>query len=550
MESNKLDGFLFQQMLTAGFNNLTKHYEEINDLNVFPVPDGDTGTNMRLTYMNGLSQIKEDKDVCNVIKDFANGMLLGARGNSGVLSSRYFFGLKESFQGKCEITVKDFAKAMIKGYQVAYKAVDTPTEGTILTVAREGIDNIYNAIDFDNISFASFLYEVIEAMTISLDNTPNLLPLLKESGVIDSGGKGLLVIFEGFYQFFSGEDKEVLVEHSEHNSLLPHYDFSLFTKDSILEYGYCTEFLLQLQTSKCDVDHFDLDSFIAFLHANGDSIVCFENGTIIKVHIHTKKPYVIIEFAQRYGEFLTFKMENMTLQNKNVKAKKETKKTPKKKYGIVSIAKGEGIISLFKDLGSDVVIDGSTYMNTSSEEIIQACEQINCEEIILLPNETNILMAANQASEMYTKAKIKVLPTKDIPSGYVSLSMLMGDEETADQCYESMADALKYLTTGFICKASRDTCVDGVTCVHDQYIQSYNHHLVGCQTTLIDAVKNLLKNIPDLSSKEGLFFFYGKDVSEEQVEEITSILNEEYPNLEVGAIDGKQDLYDILLGVN
>ncbi len=551
MDCKVINGILFQQIVQCGFNNLSAHYQAINDLNVFPVPDGDTGTNMRLTLANGLHQIKENEDISKVAEDLSTGMLLGARGNSGVLSSRYFNGLSKGLEGKKEVNVFEFALAMVQAYQVAYMAVDEPAEGTILTVAREGIESIRNTIDYKTVTFMSFFSMVVQSMKVSLDNTPNLLPILKESGVVDSGGKGLLTIFEGFLQFFTGESDSV--EESpvhEGSSMLPTYDFSLFNQDSILEYGYCTEFLLQLQTAKIDLANFDLQAFIAYLHEHGNSIVCFQNGTIVKVHIHTKKPYEVIEYAQRFGEFLTFKMENMTLQNKNVNDAKEKKQQTRKKYAIVSIAQGDGIIQMFKDLGSDVVINGGSTMNTSSAELIDAFKEANADDIIVLPDESNILMAAHQAAQLYKDSNVKVLETKTIPAGYACLSMIMGDEESVDECFDSMKEENEWITSGFICKAVRDTSADGVECIKGHYIQGVNGKLVGCDETLMAAVDDMLCHVKGIEDKETLFFFYGKTLNEVQAEEIANHIMEKYPNLEVGAYDGKQDVYDLLVGIN
>lgn len=551
MDCKIINGILLQQILQCGFNNLSAHFQDINDLNVFPVPDGDTGTNMRLTFASGLHQIKESDDIYSVANDLSTGMLLGARGNSGVLSSRYFNGLAKGLEGKNEATVFDFMLAMVEAYKTAYIAVDEPAEGTILTVAREGIESIRNTIDYNTISFMSFFSMVVQSMKISLDNTPNLLPILKESGVVDSGGKGLLTIFEGFLQYFTGDKINLEESHyHETTAALPSYDFSLFNQDSVLEYGYCTEFLLQLQTAKIKIEEFDIQPFIAYLHEHGDSIVCFQNGTIVKVHIHTKKPYEVIEYAQRFGEFLTFKMENMTLQNKNVNDMKVKKKQNRKKYAIVSIAQGNGIIDMFKELGSDVVINGGQTMNTSSAELIDAFKEANADDIIVLPNESNILMAAHQAAELYKDSNIRVLETKTIPAGYACLSMIMGDEETADECYQSMEEENNWVTSGFICKAVRNTTADGVNCVKGHYIEGVNGKLVGCHEDLIDAVEQLLAKVPNIDEKETLFFFYGNMVSQEVAEEIQKAINAKYPNLEVGVYEGKQDVYDILLGIN
>ncbi len=550
MDCKTIDGNLFGQLLESGYHALAKNFQAINDLNVFPVPDGDTGTNMKMTFESGLSQESESNDIFEVASSFAKGMLFGARGNSGVLSSRYFNGLAKGLENHKEASVFDFALAMVEAYKVAYQAVDTPAEGTILTVAREGIETIRNTIDYKSITFASFFAMVVDAMKVSLDNTPNLLPILKESGVVDSGGKGLLTFFEGVLSFFTGGDSQDYdLEVHDSTSSLPHYDFSLFNENSVLEYGYCTEFLLQLQTSKIDISKFNLPSFISFLHAHGNSIVCFQNGSIVKVHIHTKKPYEVIEYAQRFGEFLTFKMENMALQHNNVLDKKEKLAKTRKKFAVVAIAQGDGIIQMFKDLGADVVINGGQTMNTSSAELIDAFRAANAEDIIVLPDETNILMAAHQAADLYKGSRIHVLETKTIPAGYASLMMLV-DDESVEECYDSMKDANDHLTSGFICKSIRDTTVDGVSCVKGNYIESVDRKIIGCDKELLFAIDDFLAHVPDMENRESLFFFYGQMVDSETAEKVRAHIEEKYPQLEIAAYEGKQDVYDFLFGIN
>ncbi|MBP3713613.1 MAG: DAK2 domain-containing protein [Bacilli bacterium] len=551
MDYSILDANLFKKMLESGFRNLAAHFQEINDLNVFPVPDGDTGTNMKLTFSSGLNYIKEEKEVGKMSQELARGMLFGARGNSGVLTSRYFFGLSNGLEGKEVTGVFDFALAMVEAYKVAYSAVAEPAEGTILTVAREGIESVRDSLDYSSITFTKFLTKVVNAMKKSLDNTPNLLPVLKEAGVIDSGGKGLVTIFEGFLKFFTGEDEDDLeLNFHEHSSTPVHIDSSLFNETSTLDYGYCTEFLLQLLVSKIDIDSFDLESFKNYLNSHGESVVCFQNGTIVKVHVHTKKPYEVIEYAQQFGEFLTFKMENMALQHNEVIAKKEEKKKIKKKYAVVAIAQGQGIIDIFKELGADVVIDGGKTMNTSSAELITAFKEANADYIIVLPNETNIFLAAKQAASLYKDSKVKVLETKSIPAGYACLSMILGDDETGEECYSAMKDANEWVTTGFICKSNRDTVVDGVKCIKGDYIQAVNHKMVGCNNNIVDSFYTLLDNVEDIEDKESMYFFYGKEVSESLAQNIINLIRDKYPNLEVGAYEGKQEVYDFLIGIN
>ena len=313
---------------------------------------------------------------------------------------------------------------MVGAYKNAYKACVDVTEGTILTVAREGIEKVDFQYDDD---FPTFLQKVVDTMKISLDNTPELLPVLKENGVIDSGGKGLLTIFEGFLYFFTGKEivaeEESPTKEEKQEKQEDSVDFSAFNEDSELEFGYCTEFLLQLQNSKVDIPNFNIDEFIAWMQKHGESLVCFQTGSIIKTHIHTKKPYEVIEFAQRYGEFLTFKMENMALQHNNILEDKNKKMHERKKLAYIAIAQGDGVIDLFESLGCDIVLNGGQTMNTSVAEMVDAFKIANADEIILLPNETNMCKAAHQAAELFRDSKVKVIDTKTIQEGYFILSM-------------------------------------------------------------------------------------------------------------------------------
>lgn len=550
MDSLTLDGALFNQLLNYAYQNLAAHYEAINDLNVFPVPDGDTGTNMKMTFNNGLKNIKESENIGDIADNLARGMLFGARGNSGVLTSQYFKGLADGLKGKKEVTVSEFAEAMVQGYKTAYSATVDPTEGTILTVAREGIENVKKSIVSGKTTFAQLFAMVVDAMKISLDNTPNLLPVLKESGVIDSGGKGLLTIFEGILKYLNGEEITGYDEEDTHSLPTSSVDFSAFNENSVLDYGYCTEFLLQLLTSKIDVEKFDIQSFIAYLQEHGNSIVCFQTGTIVKVHIHTKKPYEVIEFAQRYGEFVAFKMENMALQHNEVLHKEEEKAKVRKNVSIISIAQGDGIIELFKELGSDIVLNGGTTMNTSTAEMIDAFKFANSDEIILLPNETNIIMAAKQAAELFKGSRVRVIETKTIPEGYNALSMLMGGDESADDAYNDMLEASKAVISCFVTKASRDTTLNGVKVKKGYYIESVDGKLVGCNENREEAILEMLSKVEDIENREVMFAFYGQMVSEEDAEHAISRVNEAFPQLETGLIEGKQDVYDFLIGVN
>ena len=547
-----INGETLKKLLAAGYKNLSLHFKAINDLNVFPVPDGDTGTNMKITYFNGMKAIEEATTPGDIIEKFANGMLFGARGNSGVLTSQYFRGVANALNSKeDDISVKEFVDAMISGYKQAYAAAVDPVEGTILTVAREGIESVLVNVN-ENTDFTSLLGMVYDAMRMSLDNTPNLLPVLKEAGVIDSGGKGLLTIFEGFLKFLQGveindnDDYEAMESHGT----LQRVDFSAFNENSVLDYGYCTEFLLQLLNSKTDIPNFQISEFIKWLGDHGNSIVCFQNGTIIKVHIHTKKPYEVIEYAQRFGEFVAFKMENMALQHNEVLAEKEEKMKERKKFAVISIAQGEGLIELFKELGSDIVLDGGKTMNTSTSEMIDAFKEVNADKIFLLTDESNIILAARQARDLYKDSEVRVIETKTIIEGYSALSMMVKEDDNAEEVYNDLVTYSKDVTSCFVAKSSRTSIINGVESEKGKYIEGVGGELVGSQTQRDDAVIDLVDRIPNIQEKSLCILFYGQMVSNAEAEDVSNRISQKYPNLEVGVLSGKQDVYDYLIGIN
>ena len=553
MGLNKFDASTLYDILEAGFLNLSIQHKLINDLNVFPVPDGDTGTNMRITYKYGMDAIQSKDDVSKMLKELAGGMLLGARGNSGVLLSQYYRGISEALVDKNTIRVSDLVDALEKGYQRSYASCEDPREGTILTVAREGIEKIKSLVD-DKTDFDLLFSMVANSMRESLDNTPNLLPVLKEAGVIDSGGKGLLTIFEGYLKYIKGENIETSllsedIDSTTSSTPKANLDYSLFNEKSNLDYGYCTEFLLQLLSSKINIKKFNIDDFIAYLKERGNSIVCFQSGTIVKVHIHTKKPYQVIEYAQQFGEFITFKMENMALQHNNVIAKENERKKERKKVGIVTIAQGEGIIELFKELGADVVLNGGTTMNTSTAEMIDAFKQANADTIILLPNESNILLAAKQAKELYKDSEIRLIETKNIPQGYSALSMLM-ISDNPDEVYSSLIDGVNSVLSGFVAQSSRESTIQGKISNKGSYIEGIDDKLISFKDNRKDAVLDLLSHISDIKDKQVLFLIKSKDVPDSEAEETVNEINKLYPHMEVGLIDGKQEVYDYLIGVD
>ena len=541
-----LDGITFKKMLISGYESLEHDYKLINDLNVFPVPDGDTGTNMKITYYSGLLAIKEETELGKVAALFARGSLFGARGNSGVLLSQYFKGMANALAGEVNINASKFARALIDGYKTAYKCAINPVEGTILTVAREGIENVKSQID-DNTDFETLLLKIKDSMIVSLENTPNLLKVLKESGVVDSGGRGLLSIFNGFVNFVTGKESNLVIEIKEeehHDMNTADVDLSAFNEDSTLDYGYCTEFLLQLLTSKIDIASFDLKKFIDDISNLGDSLVVTTEGSIVKVHIHTKTPSNVLSFAQKYGEFLKIKIENMALQHNEIIKQK------RKNLAIVSIALGDGIVNTFKELGSTIVINGGQTMNTSTEEIVNAIKDVNADNVIVLPNNSNILLACKQAKDLVDDVNVYIIETKTIQEGYYGLSMMMGNETDPEVLVEQINEGKDLMQSAFVARATRDYKYQDKAGKAGEYVGYFDDDIVCGSSDLLKCASELIDSIKDIDDKEVMFIFYGENVTDEQAEELKESICEKYPYLEVGLIKGNQPVYDLLIGVN
>ena len=417
MNRLKIDGKCFADMLRGGAAMLLEHADEIDRLNVFPVPDGDTGTNMAKTMDGGISEISDDTSIGKVSRDFTHGVLLGARGNSGVILSQIFAGINEGLAGCDEADVSSLISAYEKGVKKSYSAVQNPTEGTILTVLRESIEHAAENMDKID-SVEDFFRLHIEHAKDTLARTKEMLPVLAEADVVDSGGAGYLYIIIGMYEVLTGERQGSIykgMEKGEQKKL----DLDLFTRDSRLEFGYCTEFMLRLTTDKVDPDSFDESRITDMLsELRGESVVAYKDGDIVKVHVHTFNPGEILSSAQRFGEFLTVKIENMSLGHSG-----ESKKRNPKPFSVLAVASGEGLTALFSELGADEIVSGGQTANPSAEEFISAFRRCESEDIIVLPNNKNVILAAKQAAEMYNDAEIHIIPTKNLMQGYGALSV-------------------------------------------------------------------------------------------------------------------------------
>lgn len=545
METNNLvlDVELFTLLLKNGLKNLKINAKTVNDLNVFPVPDGDTGSNMTVTFQNGIKYIQGDERTLEELTaHLSKGMLLGARGNSGVILSQFFKGLADGFVGVDKGTSLDLVNALVCGYKVAYNAVVNPTEGTILTVLREAIE-----LTKDKFTAETSIYDVLNAYLeqakITLADTINRLDILKEAGVIDSGGAGFVAIIDGMVKQMNGEElKDITIELPTVAAI----DTTKFTADSELTYGYCTEFILQLQNRKIAEKPFNLNDFISYLKTIGDSIVATQLDTVVKVHVHTKTPALAISKAQEYGEFVTFKMENMTLQNEEVK----NKHMQHKAIGYIGVSNGEGVSKIFQDLGTDIVLFGGQTMNVSTEEFLQAFDNVNADSIIVMPNNKNIILAAEQAKKMYgTNKKIFILPTKSIAQGYFALSTLNETNDPEEQL-ENMKYGINGVVTIETTYAIRDTKVNGVECKKGDFISLVDGQMLTADADLIASTINAIEKVEDFEDKDIVIIFKGKDLTEEAAEKLQEMLEEKYPYKDFGIIDGEQDVYPIVLAIS
>lgn len=577
----QIGGKEFVTMLRGGADRLAAFRQQVNDLNVFPIPDGDTGDNMLMTFGSGKdAALSVDENLSDITKAAANGMLLGARGNSGVILSRIFAGITKVLSAFENASVIELAGGMSEGVKEAYKAVSQPVEGTILTVFKDAV-TYANKRAMTNESITLYLQDMLDEMGKSLERTPDLLPVLKEAGVVDSGGAGLLCIFEGMLDALNAGHTTNDTQEANHVEKKAPVDFSLFTEDSVLEFGYCTEFLLRLQRSKIDVDNFDVESFKDFLSKNGDSVVAFAEGTILKVHVHTKTPAVIINFAQQYGEFLTFKMENMTFQNKeavargnnaqetlyNAAKKDETveasaendtlqeenvakphlsfKTNARKKTGLVAVAAGAGIKETFTALGVDQVVDGGQCMNPSAGDIIKAFDLVNADRIFVFPNNGNVILTAEQAAKLYDKSQITIIPTRSVGEGYAAISMMDTNADT-DRIKEELSEVISDIVTGFVSKASRNAQMNGVTVNQGDYIGFAGDTVYAdCN----DKDLTLKKLVESLNAQDYgvMLVFAGENADVNTTKKLCDEFALSYPDTEVIFIDGKQPIYDYMI---
>lgn len=535
MKPQLIDGVLFLSMLRQGAAVLERNKASINDLNVFPIPDGDTGDNMYMTLSAGCNATP-DKDISKTSSAASSGMLLGARGNSGVILSRIFAGMAKALAGKTEIAAVDFGDVMSAAVKEAYGVVSNPVEGTILTVLKDGA-----SVSSGHTSFEELFRDVIKRMEESLEHTPELLPVLKEAGVVDSGGAGLVCIFKGMYEALCG----TVDEYNGAGTAVQTASLNLdaFGPDAVMKFGYCTEFLLRLQTSKLDLQTFDESVIKDYLNSVGDSVVCFRDGSIVKAHVHTKTPGEILSTCQKWGEFLTLKIENMTLQHNEVNTR-ETFLTRRKPYGIVTVASGEGLVNALREAGADIVIEGGQTMNPSAEDFIGAFRSINADTIFVLPNNSNIIMTAQQAAGIYTESNVIVLPSKTLGAGYVCIASMDLSMKDPAEIEAAARESIDGVVTGMVSRAVRDSSQDGVDVRNGEYI-GFEHNRILCCAPDSGQAACQLAAVLDLGSHDVALVFSGRDASEP--EKLASALTSSFPRTEIIMTDGGQPVYDYII---
>ncbi|UOE77382.1 DAK2 domain-containing protein [Parageobacillus thermoglucosidasius] len=557
MTIRTLDGRRFAEMVFQGAAHLSNNAKAVDALNVFPVPDGDTGTNMNLSMTSGAKEVKNNVSdhIGKVSSALAKGLLMGARGNSGVILSQLFRGFAKAIETKQEINSSEFAAALEAGVTTAYKAVMKPVEGTILTVAKDAAKRAVEVAKKEQ-DIVVVMEEVVKEAKASLQRTPKLLPVLKEVGVVDSGGQGLVYVYEGFLSGLKGESvadrkpaeisMQELVKAEHHKSAQSH----IHTDE--IEFGYCTEFMVRFERDKLEKHPFSEEVFRQDLSRFGDSLLVIADDELVKVHIHSEQPGEVLTYGQRYGSLINIKIENMREQHANIvneerrDAGSAANAKQKEKYGIVTVAMGDGVAELLKSIGAHVVIEGGQTMNPSTEDIVKAIESIGAETVFVLPNNKNIIMTAQQAASVVSQ-KVIVIPTKTIPQGMSAL-LAFNPSLSEEQNEKAMTAALSRVKTGQVTFAVRDTTIDGVKIEKDDYMGLADNKIVVSEKDKLSVTKQLLHSLIDEDS-EIVTMIYGQEATEEEVEAIVSYIEETYSDVEVEVHNGEQPLYPFIFSV-
>ena len=546
----KINGLVLAKMIDLGSKNLAKNAEKINSLNVFPVPDGDTGTNMNLSMSSGAKETAANvvENIGELGKSFSKGLLMGARGNSGVILSQLFRGMSQHIAGKSEIDAKEFAAAIQNGVSIAYKAIIKPVEGTILTVAREAAEAGVKAAEN-----TTSIIEVMDAIYLeaqeSLKRTPELLPILKEVGVVDSGGQGLVCVYQGFVAALKGEEIEGL-DTVETNvvdmQFEDDHDMDFMSPEDIV-YGFCTEFTVRLDKDKKE---FNEDKFREDMSKFGDSLLVISDSEYVKIHVHTETPGEVFNYGQQYGELIKIKSDNMREQHREVLRKQEAKQAsaPKevKEQAMISISMGAGLSKVLKSMGVDYIVEGGQTMNPSTEDIMKAIKEVNAKNIYIFPNNKNIQLAAKQAAEL-AEENVFVIESKTAPQGLAEV-MVFNSQLSPEENFANMQEVLSTVSTLEVTHAVRDTNIEGVEIKKDQFMGIKDGKIVVSDLSLNTVLEELLEKSLD-EDKEIVTLYLGEDSTDEYTDFLEELLENKYPDVEVELIESGQPVYPYIIGV-
>ena len=555
-----IDAELLQKAFIAGANNLDRNKEYINELNVFPVPDGDTGSNMSLTIMSAANEVSSlsNPTIKDLSKTISSGSLRGARGNSGVILSQLLRGFCKEIRDKSEINVHIIADGFVRAVETAYKAVMKPKEGTILTVAKGMAEKAVELAEQD-IDIEAFTEAIIECGDETLQRTPDLLPVLKEAGVVDSGGQGLMEFIKGVYNGLTGKEVVDIAKPVKASGAASTEVDTENIDTSDIKFGYCTEFIINLE-KEFTID--DEVKFKEYLLSIGDSLVCVADDEIVKIHVHTNHPGLAFEKGLEYGSLTRMKIDNMREEHQEklikeqdkINAKKrdeelaELKKNQEKKpYGFVAVSVGEGLDNIFKELGVDHIISGGQTMNPSTDDVLSAIEKVNADTVFVLPNNKNIILAANQAASIEKEKKVIVIPSKTLPQG---ISALIGFEgsQSPEENTESMTDGLSAVKSGEVTYAVRDTSIDGKEIKTGDFMGISDDGIKAVGTDIYEVIKELVAEMSDDDSQL-ISIYYGQDVSKEDADKVSKVLAESYPDYEIEVNAGNQPVYYYILSV-
>ena len=546
----KINGLVLAEMIDLGSKNLAKNAEKINSLNVFPVPDGDTGTNMNLSMSSGAKETAANvvENIGELGKSFSKGLLMGARGNSGVILSQLFRGMSQYIADKKEIDAKEFAEAIQNGVSIAYKAIIKPVEGTILTVAREAAEAGLKAAENTD-SVVEVMEAIYAESQASLKRTPDLLPILKEVGVVDSGGQGLVCVYQGFVAALKGEKIEGL-ESVETNvvdmQFEDDHDMDFMSPEDIV-YGFCTEFTVRLDKEKKE---FDEDKFRADMSKFGDSLLVISDSEYVKIHVHTETPGEVFNYGQQYGELIKIKSDNMREQHREVLRKQEAKQAtaPKelKEQAMISISMGAGLSKVLTSMGVDYIVEGGQTMNPSTEDIMKAIKEVNAKNIFIFPNNKNIQLAAKQAAEL-AEENVFVIESKTAPQGLAAV-MVFNPQAAPEENFANMQEVLSTVSTLEVTHAVRDTNIEGVEIKKDEFMGIRNGKIVVSNLSLNTVLEELLEKSID-EDTEIVTLYLGEESTEEYTDFLEKLIEEKYPNVEVELIESGQPVYLYIIGV-